>query len=131
VWLTGEEVRRVLEISVLLSQLLRNSYFLQVSGLRARYDPRRAILFRVPLRGTPIPTGRAVLDAHAIAADGSALPLERGDDRLYHVVTDYYVASFLPMVGRMLPRLALAPKDRHGQPLPTWMPPSSAWPLAS
>jgi 5'-nucleotidase / UDP-sugar diphosphatase len=113
VWLTGEEVRRVLEISVLLSELLRDSYYLQVSGLRMRYDPGRAILLRVPVRGTPIPTGRAVLRAERATADGF-LDLERGDGRLYHVVTDYYVASFLPMVGRMLPRLGLVPKDSSG-----------------
>ncbi|CAN5810406.1 bifunctional UDP-sugar hydrolase/5'-nucleotidase [soil metagenome] len=113
VWLTGDEVRRVLEISVLLSELLRNSYYLQPSGLRMRYDPGRAVLFRVPFRGTPIPTGRAVLSAERETLQGY-VPLERGDTALYHVVTDYYVASFLPMVGRMLPRLALVPKDRAG-----------------
>jgi 5'-nucleotidase / UDP-sugar diphosphatase len=113
-WLTGEEVRRVLEISVLLSELLRNSYYLQASGVRMRYDPRRAILFRVPFRGTPVPTGRAVL--HAERADG-AHDLSRGDATLYHVVTDYYVASFLPMVGSMLPSLALRPRRRDGTDL--------------
>jgi 5'-nucleotidase / UDP-sugar diphosphatase len=113
VWLTGDEVRRVLEISVLLSELLRNSYYLQPSGLRMRYDPGRAVLFRVPFRGTPIPTGRAVLGAERETPRGY-VPLERGDSALYHVVTDYYVASFLPMVGRMLPSLALVPKDRAG-----------------
>jgi 5'-nucleotidase / UDP-sugar diphosphatase len=116
VWLTGEEVRRVLEISVLLSELLRNSYFLQASGVHMEYDPRRAILFRIPFRGTPIPTGRAVRSARRVTGDGG-VPLLRGDTALYHVVTDYYVASFLPMVGDMLPRLALVPRDRHGRPV--------------
>jgi 5'-nucleotidase / UDP-sugar diphosphatase len=116
VWLTGGEVRRVLEVSVLLSELMRNSYFLQASGLRMRYDPRRAILFRVPLLGTPIPTGRAVLSAQREHA-GAFVDLARADDQLYHVVTDYYVASFLPMVGQLVPRLALVPKDRHGDPI--------------
>jgi 5'-nucleotidase / UDP-sugar diphosphatase len=114
VWLSGEEVRRILEISVLLSELLRNSYYLQVSGVRMRYDPRRAILFRLPVRGTPVPTGRAVL--HAERAD-DAHDLPRGNATLYHVVTDYYVASFLPLVGSMLPRLALQPKRRDGSEL--------------
>jgi 5'-nucleotidase / UDP-sugar diphosphatase len=40
--------------------------------------------------------------------------LARGDTTLFHVVTDHYVASFLPMVGRMLPRLAVVPKYRDG-----------------
>jgi 2',3'-cyclic-nucleotide 2'-phosphodiesterase (5'-nucleotidase family) len=115
-WLTGAEVRNVLEVSVLLSTVLRNSYYLQPSGLRMRYDPRRAILFRIPFRGTPVPTGRAVLAAERETATGMA-PLPRGDTALYHVVTDYYVASFLPMVGRMLPRLALQPKTSDGRPI--------------
>lgn len=114
--LTGEEVRRVLEVSTLLSGMMRNSYFLQVSGLRARYDPARAVWLRLPVRGTPIPSGRAVLDVQREAEDGW-VPLERGDTTLYHVVTDYYVASFLPMVGRVVPGLALVPRDRTGAPL--------------
>jgi 5'-nucleotidase / UDP-sugar diphosphatase len=114
--LTGEEVRRVLEISTLLSGMLRNSYFLQVSGLRARYDPARAVWMRIPVRGTPIPSGRAVLSAHRVAGD-TLLPLERGDTTLYHVVTDYYVASFLPMIGEVVPSFALVPKDRSGVPI--------------
>ena len=117
VWLTGQDVRRVLEVGVLLSELLRDSYYLQASGLRMRYDPRRAILFRVPFRGTPIPTGRAVLEAERQTPDGSFVPLERNDDRLYHVVTDRYVASFLPVVGQMLPRLAITARDADGRPI--------------
>ena len=116
VWLTGEEVRRVLELSVLLSEVLGGSYFLQVSGLRARYDPGRAAWFRIPFNGTPIPSGRAVMSAERDSA-GSWVPLERGDDRLYHVVTDRYVASFLPMVGRLVPQIAVVPKAADGTPI--------------
>jgi 5'-nucleotidase / UDP-sugar diphosphatase len=117
VWLTGDEVRRVLEVSVLLSGLMGSSYFLQVSGLEARYDPRRAVLGRIPVRGTPIPTGRAVLSAERVGDDGGRGPLSRGDTTLYHVVTDRYVASFLPMVGRVVPRFLVEPKTRDGSPI--------------
>lgn len=116
VWLTGDEVRRVLELSILLSEVLGGSYFLQVSGLRARYDPGRAVLFRVPFAGIPIPTGRAVLSAERDSS-GTPVPMERGDERLYHVVTDRYVAAFLPMVGELVPRLAVVPKDARGAPI--------------
>ena len=115
VWLTGEEVRRVLELSVLLSEVLGGQYFLQVSGLRARYDPGRAAWFRIPFSGTPIPSGRAVLEAERDSA-GTWVPLERGDGRLYHVVTDRYVAAFLPMVGRLVPGIAVVPKRADGTP---------------
>jgi 5'-nucleotidase / UDP-sugar diphosphatase len=117
VWLTGDEVRRVLEVSVLLSGLMGSSYYLQVSGLEARYDPRRAVLARIPVRGTPIPTGRAVLSAARVGDDGGRVPLPRGDTALYHVVTDRYVASFLPMVGRVVPRFLVEPKTRDGSPV--------------
>jgi 5'-nucleotidase / UDP-sugar diphosphatase len=114
--LTGAEVRSALEVSVLLSGLMGNSYFLQVSGLRAAYDPARAVWLRLPVRGTPLPAGRALLSAER-EADAGWLPLERGDTALYHVVTDRYVASFLPMVGRVVPRFEIAPKDAAGAPL--------------
>jgi 5'-nucleotidase / UDP-sugar diphosphatase len=116
-WLTGGEVRRALEISTLLSGLMGPSYFLQVSGLRAELDPRRAVWARLPLRGTPIPTGRAVMTLERDLEGGARDPVSRRDSRLYHVATDHYVASFLPMVGELVPRLAIEPKDRHGEPL--------------
>ncbi|MEW6522871.1 MAG: bifunctional UDP-sugar hydrolase/5'-nucleotidase [Bacillota bacterium] len=112
-FLTGEEIRRALEISVLLSELLGDSYYLQVSGLSARYDPSRAVLFWVPVLNKPLPTTRAVLSAHW--ATGARL--DRGDQRLYHVVADYYTTSFIPKVGEMLPKLAITPKDAQGNPI--------------
>jgi 5'-nucleotidase / UDP-sugar diphosphatase len=116
VWLTGEEVRRVLEVSALLSTLMGSSYHLQVSGLRVRYDPARSVVARIPFSGTPIPSGRAVLSVARETAEGP-VPIERGDTTLFHVVTDRYVASFLPMVGRVVPRLVVAPKDASGATL--------------
>jgi hypothetical protein len=66
------------------------------------------------VRGTPIPSGRAVLRAERLVPPGS---LERGDTALYHIVTDQFVFAFLPMVGRLVPRLAIAPRDVDGGPL--------------
>ncbi len=45
------------------------------------------------------------------------MPLEWGDEELYHVVTDTYILSFLPMIGDLLPRLEITPKDADGNPL--------------
>lgn len=121
-YFTGEEVRRVLEISLLLSELLGDSYFLQMSGLRMTYDPALAVLARLPGKGTPIPSTRAVLSAEKFNGSGlqqgdQFAPLKRGDDTLYHVVSDYYLAAFLPMVGDLLPSLGLVMKDASGQPI--------------
>lgn len=123
VYFTGEEVRRVLEISILLSELMGDDYFLQMSGLKMTYDAKRAILLWVPIKNLPLPTSRAVLTAERYTGEGMQeeeeqyAPLKRGDTELYHMVTDYYIASFLPMVGEMLPNLTLIPKGKEGNPL--------------
>ena len=111
VYLTGEEVIRVLEISTLLSEIVGDSFFLHVSGLRYEYDPDRAVLVNLPVLEVPIPTYRSVLRAET--AEGAAL--RRGDESLYSVVTDLYVAGFVPMVGDLLPRLAITPRDAEGR----------------
>lgn len=123
-YFTGEEMRRVLEVGVLLSQLKGDIYFLQYSGLRMKYDPDRAILTTIPVKNLPIPTGRAILSAERFTGSGlqtndlnsDYLPLVRGDEQLYHVISDYYLAAFLPMVGEMLPSWALVMKDKEGNP---------------
>ena len=45
------------------------------------------------------------------------IELPRTDDTLYHVVSDYYIAQFLPMVGEVVPALAIELKDENGQPI--------------
>ncbi|MBS3942647.1 MAG: bifunctional metallophosphatase/5'-nucleotidase [Dethiobacter sp.] len=131
VFLTGEEVRRILEVAVLLAQLMGDSYFLQFSGLRYDYDPENAVLFTVPFMDQAVPTALlpgslgAVTRAQIYTGDGPQgrgddgyLPLKLGDLKLYHVVTDSYILSFLPMVGEMLPMLNLELKDASGNPVP-------------
>lgn len=122
IYLTAQEIRNVLEISSLLSQLMGNRYFLQVSGLRYRYDPGKAIWLRIPFLGTPVPAYRSVRDVHLFTGEGKQgddrfQPLGEAGERLYHVVTDYYLTAFLPMVGDILPRLKLVLKDRDGRPI--------------
>lgn len=123
-YFTGEEVRRIMEVSVLLSELDGKNYFFQYSGLRLEYDPDRAILFTLPIKNLPIPTTRAVLSAERYTGSGvqtendtDYAPLKRGDEQLYHVITDYYLAAYLPMVGEILPSLGLVMKDKDGNPL--------------
>lgn len=116
-YLTEDEMRRALEVSVLLSELLDNSYFLQFSGLRMAFDPNRAVLLRIPFRGTPIPTSRAVLSAELQTGDEEFRPLKRGSEELVHVVTDRYIAGFLPLVGDLVPNLSIQLKDKSGNPV--------------
>lgn len=115
-YFTGTEIRRILEITILLSQARGDTYYLQVSGLKYEFDADRAIWFRIPFKGTPIPSAMAVSKAWCVTADGEE-ELTWEDDRLYHVVTDYYNASFLPFVGEVVPSLKLVIKDENGNPV--------------
>jgi 5'-nucleotidase/UDP-sugar diphosphatase len=125
VYLTGEEVRRVLEITILLQEFMGDSYFLHVSGLRYSYNPANAVLLTVPFVDLPIPTTRAVTGAELYTGDGiqsanseEYIPLKRGDEQLYHLVTDAYLLLFLPLVTDMLPQLEVVPKNADGEPVP-------------
>jgi 5'-nucleotidase / UDP-sugar diphosphatase len=125
IYLTGEEVRRVLEITVLLQKFMGDSYFLHFSGLRYSYNPTNAVLLTVPFVDLPIPTTRAVTAAELYTGDGiqpvdgeGYVPLKRGDEELYHVVADAYLLLFLPLVTDLLPQLEVVPKNAAGEPVP-------------
>jgi len=125
VYLTGEEVRRVLEITILLQEFMGDSYFLHFSGLRYSYNPANAVLLTVPFVDLPIPTTRAVTSAELYTEDEiqpvnseKYIPLKRGDEELYNLVTDAYLLLFLPLVTDMLPQLEIVPKDADGEPVP-------------
>ncbi len=124
-YLTEDEVRRAMEISLLLSKFRGNTYFLQFSGTRMKYDPDRIILLTIPFDGTPVPTRRAVHSADLYTGsgiqhsdnDGDWRPISRDSQELLHVATDYYIASFLPLVGEILPDLMVEFKDEDGNPI--------------
>jgi 2',3'-cyclic-nucleotide 2'-phosphodiesterase (5'-nucleotidase family) len=124
-YLTGEEVRRVLEITVLLQKFMGDSYFLHFSGLRYSYNPANAVLLTVPFVNLPIPTTRAVVSADLYtgdgiqpASDGEYVPMRRGDQELYHLVANGYLVLFLPLVTDFLPQLGIVPKNADGEPVP-------------
>ena len=124
VYLTGEEIHRVLEVAVLMPKLLGNEFFLQFSGLRYSYNPKNVLLFTVPLINQPVPTTRAVVEAEIYTGQGiqspgerDYVPLERGDETLYRLVTDTYILSYLPLVGDFLPHLEIVPKNSAGEPV--------------
>jgi 5'-nucleotidase / UDP-sugar diphosphatase len=125
-YLTGEETIRMLEVAVLLAELMGDTYFLQFSGLRYDFNPDNAVLFTIPFINQPLPSSRAVIGAdlytgegyQSIVGDGHYMPLQRGDEQLYHLVTDTYILSFLPMVGDILPHLSIAPKNADGEVIP-------------
>ena len=125
VYLTGDEVRRILEVNILLQEFMGDSSFLQFSGLRYSYNPANAVLLTIPFVNLPIPTTRAVIRAELYMGDGiqpangeGYVPLKRGDEKLYHLVIDAYILLFLPVVTDMLPQLEIVPKNADGEPVP-------------
>jgi 5'-nucleotidase / UDP-sugar diphosphatase len=122
-YLTAREIHNVLEIASLLSQLKGNQYFIQVSGLRYQYDTGKAMWLQIPFLKTPVPAYRSVREVVLYAGAGKQddggrfVALDRSSGQLYHVVSDHYLTSFLPMVGEILPRLKLVLKDKAGNPL--------------
>jgi len=125
VYLTGEEVRRVLEITILLQEFMGDSYFIHFSDLRYSYNPTNAVLLTVPFVNLPVPTTRAVTSAELYTGDEiqpvnseKYIPLKRGDEELYHLVTNAYLLLFLPLVTDMLPQLEVVPKNADGEPVP-------------
>jgi hypothetical protein len=128
-YLTGDEIRQLLEVAVLMEQERSDIYFLQFSGVRYEYEPRNAVLFTVPFLDLPIPTGRAVTEAELYTGDGvqpapenadpgDFVELERGDEELYHVTTDAYILSFLPEINEVVPQMDINPKTADGEVLP-------------
>jgi len=125
VYLTGEEIRRVLEITVLLQEIMGDSYFLHFSGLRYSYNPANAVLLTIPFVNLPIPTTRAVTGVEVYTGDGiqpengeEYISLKGGDEELYHLVTDGYLLLYLPLVTDILPQLGIVPKNADGEPVP-------------
>ncbi len=124
VYLTGEEVYRFIEVAALFSEMMTDTYFLQFSGLRYEYNPQNAVLFTIPFIDQPLPTTRAVTSVERYVGEGRQcddddlyVPIKRGDDELYSLITDSYHVSFLPMIGELLPQLEIVLKDRNGNPV--------------
>lgn len=119
IYLTGEEIRRVMEISILLSEMYGDTYFLQYSGANFEYSTNRTFWFRIPFTDTRVPSTKSILKAELFVGEGiqnnnETIELKKTDDNLYHVVTDYYLAAFLPFIGEVLPSLELILKDEDG-----------------
>jgi len=83
------------------------------------------VLLTIPFVNLPIPTTRAITGAELYTGDGiqsanseEYIPLKRGDEQLYHLVTDAYLLLFLPLVTDMLPQLEIVPKNADGEPVP-------------
>lgn len=122
VYLTEEEVIRATQVTSILHQIYGDIFYLQFSGLRYTYDAGKALWLKIPFLNLPIPANKAVLSVEKYTGNGiqntdEYEKLSPKNDRMYHVISDYYIASFLPMVGEVLPKLKIVLKDKNGNPI--------------
>ena len=106
-YLYGYEIKRAMEILTSVRPIKGDDYFLQISGLRFTYNPRRMIFDRV----TGMETG---------SEEEGFQPLDyrQSNKQLYRVAANIYNATFLKMVGRFTYSfLEIAPKDKSGAPI--------------
>jgi 5'-nucleotidase len=106
-YLYASEIKKALEVLTSIYPRKGSSYFLQVSGLKFTYNPRRVIFDRV----TNIWLGSE--------EEGYApLDYSESNKNLYRIATNIYDAAFLKIVGKYTYQiLNIIPKDRNSVPV--------------
>lgn len=106
-YLYAHEIKKMLEVTTSIYPKKGSKFFLQVSGLKFKYNPNRMIFDRV----TDIWMG----------SEGEGfqrLDYSESNKTLYRVAANIYNATFLNFVGRFTYRiLEIIPKDRNGNPV--------------
>jgi 5'-nucleotidase len=103
----ASEIKKTLEVLTSIYPRKGSSYFLQVSGLKFTYNPRRVIFDRV----TNIWMG---------SEEEGYRPLDYSESNknLYRMTTNIYNAAFLKLIGKFTYQiLNIVPKDRKGEPI--------------
>jgi 5'-nucleotidase len=106
-YLYASEIKKSLEILTSVYPRQGSPYFLQVSGLKFTYNPRRVIFDRV----TNIWLG---------SEEEGYVPLDysKTNKNLYRIAVNIYNAAFLKIVGKYTYQiLNIVPKDRKGAPV--------------
>lgn len=103
-YLYGHEIKKILEVLTSIYPKKGNKFFLQVSGVKFKYNPNRMLFDRV----TDIAIG---------SEEEGYAPLDYSESNktLYRVAANLYNATFLNFVGRFTYNLLkIVPKDRNG-----------------
>ena len=106
-YLYGHEIKKALEVVTSIYPKKGNKYYLQVSGVKFKYNPNRMIFDRV----TDIAIG---------SEEEGYVPLDySGSNKaLYRMALNLYNATFINFVGRFTyGTLSIVPKDRQGNPI--------------
>ncbi len=84
-----------------------SDYFLQVSGVRFTYNPRRVLFDRV-----------SRVELGSAEQGWTRLDTSKRNTTLYRVVANYYNSAFLKLIGGFTFHiLDIVPKDREGRPI--------------
>lgn len=103
----GHEIKKVLEVVTSIYPKKGNKFYLQVSGVKFKYNPNRMIFDRV----TDISIGSE--EEGYVPLDYSA-----SNKTLYRMAVNLYNATFINFVGRFTyGTLDIVPKDRRGNPI--------------
>jgi 5'-nucleotidase len=106
-WLTGQELKNMLEFLLVDNPAHPGEYFPRTSGMRFRYDPSRPQFDVV----TAIELGDLDRGYRAIDITGK-------DQRLHSVTCTLYFGKIAVAIPKYTKgKLALVPKNREGQPL--------------
>ena len=106
-YLYAHEMKKILEVLTSIYPRKGDNFFLQVSGLKFKYNPNRVIFDRI----TDIRIG---------SEEEGYKPLDcsKSNRNLYRVAANIYNATFLSYVGRFTYGiLDIVPKDRSGNPM--------------
>jgi 5'-nucleotidase len=107
-YLYGSEIKKSLEILTSIYPIKGSDYYLHVSGIRLKYNPRRMIFDRI-------------MDIQIGSEEEGYTPLDysASNKQLYRCAANIYNATFLKIVGRFTWNiLDIVPKDINGTPIP-------------
>lgn len=107
VYLLGSEIKKAAEVITSIAPLKGDVYWLHLSGIRIKYNPRRMLFDRV-----------AAIEIQG--PDGAYAPLDysRSNKKLYRVVSNIYNAAFLNLIGGFTYHiLEIVPKNHAGAPI--------------
>ncbi len=103
----ASEIKKALEVLTSVHPRKGSSLYLQVSGLKFTYNPRRMIFDRV--------TGIWMGDEEKGYAP---LDYSESNRKLYRIATNIYNAAFLKIIGKYTYQiLNIVPKDLNGNPI--------------
>ena len=103
----GYEIKRALEVVTSVYPLKGSSYFMQISGVKFRYNPKRVLFDRV-----------TAIEIETDSGEYVPLDYSKSNRELYRVASNIYEAAFLKMIGSFTYNiLEIVPKDREGNPM--------------